>query len=210
MKRLIGIALVLGLALGGLRANAGGGSTKEIFELKVGNKVYKVEIDKPFTIRTPKGENIKAVLTRQETQMFSGHGIQFQHHHEMKVTTETQMGVTTITAESTSSPLCIIQVYSVPITAPEVEKLLVTSLENEFKSRKAEFMQGSGTSIKEKVGGVMRPGRKLDFLLAGQRFNAKVFAFKKNKSVVALMMQNDLQDKVVAQKYFTIILNSLK
>jgi hypothetical protein len=208
---LVVLSVAVGVWLSGSLALAGGKqSSKAVFELHVGKKVYKIQPDKPFVIKTPKGEKLKSVLKQQETLTHSGHGISFKYHHEMKVSTEEQMGVATITVEGTSSPLCIVQVYKIPISAGEVEKILVSSLENEFKNRKASFLEGSGGKISMKVGGKNRSGRKLDFMLAGQRFNAKVFTFKKGKSVIALMIQNDLEDQTKADKYFSVILNSIR
>jgi len=209
-KWLLNIVFLLCTTLYTGHVAAGDGPSGEIFELHIGKKVYKVELDKPFTIRSPRKGRLKATLKRQETLTYSGNGIQFNYHHEMKISTESQMGVTTVTAESTASPLCIVQVYNIPISPSEVEKILVASLEKEFANRKADFMKGSGAQVKVKVGGVRRTGKKLDFLLAGQRFNARVFTFKKGKSVIAVMVQHDLEDSALANKYFSVILESLK
>ena len=185
-------------------------SSAEEFEIHVGKTAYDVVPNRPFSIVTPKGERVEIVLRRKKLLRFAEHGISFNHSPAMRVSSEKGSGVITITGESADSPFLMIQVYLNPIPAGEVRKTLIESFKNEFKSRKARFLKGSGETLKRRFHGVEREGQVLKFVLGGQRMETEIYAFSKDKKVIAIILQHDLSEADLAKKEFSIIADSLQ
>lgn len=114
------------------------------YELIIGEKLHEVALGVPFSIVTPAGEKLTAVLRQKATLAFADYGLSFDYPREMTLSSETTSPVPTIYLEMAQSPFAMIQVYSAPNTVESILKILKDSFENEFKSRKAEFFQGSG------------------------------------------------------------------
>ena len=180
------------------------------FELRVGTTKYDVAEGKTFTIVTPKGERVELVLRRKEVLQFSQHGASFNYDSSMKVSVTKEFGTVTISVESTASPMAIIQVYSVPLTPEEVRDALLQSLREEFKSRGADFLEGSGKTVKRQFRDVDREGHYLEFLLGGERMRVEVYAFRKGDTVMSLMLQHLASDNELAKKNFSVITSSLQ
>lgn len=180
------------------------------FELRVGSTKYDVAEGKTFSIVTPKGERVELVLRRKEVLQFSDHGASFNYDSAMKVDVEKELGVVTITATSTDSPLAIIQIHSAAVSPAEVRDHLLQGLREEFKSRGAEFLEGSGKTIKRQFRGTDREGVHLEFLLGGERMRMEVYAFQKGNTVMSIMLQHLVIDDELAKRYFSVITNSLQ
>ena len=180
------------------------------FELRVGSTKYDVAEGKTFSIVTPKGERVELVLRRKEVLQFEGHGASFNYDSSMKVEVEKELGVVTITVEATSSPMVLIQVYSVAVSPEEVRDSLLRGLREEFKSRGAEFLEGSGRTVKRQFRGIEREGQSLESVLGGERMSIEVYAFRKGDTVMSIMLQHLASDAEMAKKYFSVITNSLQ
>jgi hypothetical protein len=180
------------------------------FELRVADTIYQVAPDQPFTITTPGGEKVQAVLKRKEILRFTSPEIAFDYPRGMKVSSERSAGLLSISAEATESPLALIQVYSVGTTPAEVRKSLVGELTTRFKNEKARFLPGSGRATKRKIGGTDRDGQALEFMLASLKMRSEVYTFAKGKAVVAVVLQNSADDEALAKKYFQVVTESLE
>ena len=180
------------------------------FELRVGNTKYDVAEGKTFSIVTPKGERVELLLRRKEVLQFADHGTSFNYDSSMKVDVTKEFGVVTISVESTASPLAIIQIHSVPVRPEEIRNALLQSLREEFKSRGAEFLEGSGTTVKRQFRGMDREGQYLEFLLGGERMRLEVYAFQKGNAVMSIMLQHLASDAELAKRNFLVISNSLQ
>ncbi len=91
-----------------------------------------------------------------------------------------------------------------------VRSNLMESFQNEYTSRKAQFLKGSGSHVKRRIHGVEREGQVLEYTLGGQRMKTEVYAFQKGKRVVALILQHDVSEADLAKKHFSIITESLE
>ena len=180
------------------------------FELRVGNTKYDVAEGKTFSIVTPKGERVELVLRRKEVLQFAEHGVSFNYDSSMKVEVTKDLGVVTISVESIASPIAMIQVHSVTAKPDEVRDALLQTLRDEYKSRGAEFLEGSGRSLKQQFRGMDREGQYLEFLLGGERMRAEVYAFQKGNTVISIMFQHLASDVELAKKNFSVITNSLQ
>lgn len=179
------------------------------FELRVGNTKYDVAEGKTFSVVTPKGERVELLLRRKEVLQFAEHGVSFNYDPSMKVDVTKELGVVTISVESIAS-LAMIQIHSIPVSPGEVRDTILQSLREEFKSRGAEFLEGSGRTVKRQFRGVDREGQYLEFLLGGERMRLEVYAFQKGKTVMSIMFQHLASDVEPAKKQFSVIINSLQ
>jgi len=180
------------------------------FELQVGNAKYDVAEGKTFSIVTPKGERIEVLLRRKEVLQFAEHGVSFNYDSSMKVEVTKELGVVTIAVESIASTIAMIQIHSVPAKPNEVRDVLIQSLRDEYKSRGAEFLEGSGRTIKRQFRGMDQEGQYLEFLLGGERMRAEIYAFQKGDTVISIMFQHLASDAELAKRNFSVISNSLQ
>ena len=180
------------------------------FELQVGNSKYDVAEGKTFSIVTPKGERVELVLRRKEVLQFAEHGVSFNYDSSMKVEVTKELGVVTISVESIASTIAMIQIHSVPAKPNEVRDALIQTLRDEYKSRGAEFLEGSGRTVKRQFRGMDREGQYLEFLLGGERMRAEIYAFQKGDTVMTIMFQHLASDVELAKKHFLVISNSLQ
>lgn len=177
----------------------------EVFELQVGDRVYEVVLNQPLTVVTPKGEEIELLLRRKEVLHYAGHGLAFDYPSAMQLSSETEGGVTTLTLEGVASPFVLIQIYPPSNSAERILANLLNAFENEYTSRQAQFLRGNKGSVQRSIGGATRQGRVLKFNLGGQQMVTEVYAFPKDGSVVALILQHDTEDAALAEQYFDII-----
>ena len=180
------------------------------FELEVGTTKYDVAEGKTFSIVTPKGERIELVLRRKEVLQFAEHGVSFNYPSSMKVEVTKELGVVTISIESISSTIAMIQIHSGPAKPNEVRDVLLQTLRDEYKSRGVEFFEGSGRTVKRQFRGMEREGLYLEFLLGGERMRAEIYAFQKGNTVVTIMFQHLVSDAELAKRDFSVISNSLQ
>ncbi len=180
------------------------------FELQVATNKYDVAAGKTFSIVTPKGERVELLLRRKEVLQFAGHGTSFNYDAAMKVSVTKEWGVVTITVDGTTSPMVIIQLHSGEISPEEARDALLQGLREEFKSRGAEFLEGSGKTATRQFRGMEREGQYLEFILGGERTRVEVFAFRKGNTVMSIMLQRFNSDAELANKYFSLITTSLQ
>jgi hypothetical protein len=180
------------------------------FELQLGNSKYDVAEGKTFSIVTPKGERVELVLRRKEVLHFAEHGVSFNYDSSMKVEVTKELGVVTIAVESIASPIAMIQIHSIPAKPNEVRDVLLQTLRDEYKSRGAEFLEGSGGTVKRQFRGMDREGQYFEFLLGGERMRAEIYAFQKGDTVMSIMFQHLTSDVELAKKHFLVISNSLQ
>ena len=180
------------------------------FELRVGNTKYDVAEGKTFSIVTPKGERVELLLRRKEVLQFAEHGVSFNYDSSMKTEVTKELGVVTITVESIASPIAMIQVHSIPAKPDEIRDALLQTLRDEYKSRGAEFLEGSGRSVKQQFRGMDREGQYLEFLLSGEKMRLEVYAFQKGNTVISIMLQHLASDVELAKRNFSVITSSLQ
>ena len=207
--------LVLWFTLGLIVSPAYSQATKDQepaveFELHVGTHKYDVADGKTFSIVTPKGERIELLLRRKQVLQFAGHGASFNYDSSMKVSVTKELSVVTITVEGNSSPLVLIQIHSAAVSPEEARDALLQGLRDEFKSRGAEFLEGSGKTVTRQFRGTEREGQYLEFILSGERTRVEVYAFRKGSTVMSVMLQRFNSDAELANKYFSLITNSLQ
>jgi hypothetical protein len=206
--------LMLSFTLGLSVSPAYSQATKDLppaaeFELRAGDTKYDVAEGKTFFIVTPKGERVELLLRRKEVLQFADHGASFNYDSAMKVSVAKELGVVVITLDSTSSPTAIIQIHSAAVSPEELRTALLQSLREEFKSRGAEFLEGSGKNVRRQFRGAEREGQYLEFLLSGERTRLEVYAFQKGNTVITLTLMHLTSDAELAKRYFTVITNSL-
>lgn len=180
------------------------------FELRIGNSKHDVAEGKPFSIVTPKGERVELILSRKKVLQYAGNGISFNYDSAMTIEVEKDLGVVTVTVNSTASPMAMIQIYSAPLTPDEVRNQLIQSLQQEFKTRGAEFLQDSGKTIKRKIRDTEREGQYLRLLLGGEQMKMEIFAFQKGSNIMCVMLQHLESDAELAKRYFSLITDSLQ
>ena len=180
------------------------------FELHVGNTKYDVAEGKTFSIVTPKGERVELLLRRKEVLQFAEHGVSFNYDSSMKVEVTKELGVITISVESIASTIAMIQIHSVAAKPNEVRDALLQTLREEYKSRGAEFLEGSGGTVKRQFRGMDREGQYFEFLLGGERMRAEIYAFQKGNTVMTIMFQHLASDVELAKRHFSVITNSFQ
>lgn len=180
------------------------------FELRVGNTNYDVGEGKTFWIVTPKGERVEVLLSRKKVLQFAAHGMSFNYDSSMKVDVETELGVVTVTVNSAASPMAMVQLYPAPATPDVVRSQLLQGLQEEFKSRGAQFLPDSGKTVKRQIRGMDREGQSLQFLLGGERMRMEVYAFQRGNTVMSVMLQHLEVDAELAKKSFSVITDSLQ
>jgi hypothetical protein len=179
------------------------------YDLKVGDATYAVTPGQPFTITTPGGEKLEAVLVPREFLRFEEHGISFNYPRDQKVTTETEEGVVSVTVEGVASPLVIVQAYPPLVSVAEVRKLATAEFIKEFKANGGRFAH-AGKPVQRSIGGVNRAGTVLEFTLLGQKNRMEVYAFSHGGATRAVFLQHDLEDAAAAKKLFAVIADSLQ
>lgn len=181
----------------------------ERFELRVGEQVYDVVLNQPFRIATPGGEEIEMVLRRKPISHYEGNGITFDYPAELQLSRDTTNGVTTLTLEGTASPLVLIQIYPASNTPEGVLATLIASFEDAYRSRDAQFLRGNKSVVQRAIGGERHQGRMLKYQIGGEQYVTELYALRKNRSVVAVILQNMVEEKELAENYFAVILESL-
>ncbi len=180
------------------------------FELRVGNNKYDVADGKTFSIVTPKGERVELLLRRKEVLQFAGHGVSFNYDASMKVSVTKELGVITFTVDGIASPMVIIQIHSAAVSPEEARDALLQGLREEYKSRGAEFLEGSGMTVTRQFRGMEREGQYLEFILSGERTRVEVYAFRKGNTVMSVMLQQFNSDAELAKRPFSLITTSLQ
>lgn len=180
------------------------------YEVEVAGQTYSATDNQPLTITSPQGEQFEIVIRRKETVEYNDNGISFRYYSDMTFSTENDVGVITLTLDASESPLALIQIYSVPTTPDLIRKSLVEAFRNEFKSRQAEFLEASGREKIIQFNGVDCRGTVLEFYLARQRMQTEIYAFAKGASVIAVVLQHDMEDQELAEKYFSEITATLQ
>jgi len=179
------------------------------FDLQVGDRTYEIIPGQPTSIVTDAGDTIEVILCQKEILRYSGHGISFEYHHEMKLSLDSEADVVTITVESLKTPLALIQVYSSQFIASEpLRALLAQAYWEEFRARDAEFIYDSEEFTTRPIAGVDCQGGLLDFILAGQRMKVEIYTFTREDAVIAMIFQHDIAETVLAERYFKIIADS--
>ncbi|MCB0258984.1 MAG: hypothetical protein KDH97_08385 [Calditrichaeota bacterium] len=186
------------------------GAQQAEYEVEVAGQTYSATDNQPFTITSPQGEQFEIVIRRKETVEYNDNGIAFRYYSDMTFSTENDVGVITLTLDASESPLALIQIYSVPTTPDLIRKSLVEAFRNEFKSRQAEFLEESGREKIIQFNGVDCRGTVLEFYLARQRMQTEIYAFAKGASVIAVVLQHDMEDQELAEKYFSEIAATLR
>jgi hypothetical protein len=206
MNRLVAVALVL---LGtGVSAQQ---STDAVqFELKAGAQTLDVVEGKPFTFTTPKGERVELVLARKAEQSYVEDGLQFRYPREMRVTREVEDGTVTLTVEATNSVLAILQLFPEGAPAAMVRQELERGILQEFAARGGVAKKKEGTEVSRKFGKRELKGVRYDITMAGESFEIEVFALAHQKRVLGVVLQNFVEDRAVAERWFGMILGSIR
>ena len=189
---------------------AAGDTAADELELHVGNAIYAVTLDQPFSIATPYGERTELVLRRKRHLRFEGCGISFDYHPLMEVSWDTEADLVTITAETASSPQVMIQLSPPPSTVEQIHELLVGGYMREFEMRTGRRIEESDPVERRVMAGAEREGRRLEYLLMGERLETQVFTFPGRAGVVAVVLQHSAEDANLAARCFPILTESLR
>ena len=71
-------------------------------------------------------------------------------------------------------------------------------------------VRSSGDKVTRSIGGVEREGVSMDLTLAGENIQIEIYAFARDHDIVALVLQHELSEGVLATRYFNIIAASLR
>lgn len=179
------------------------------FDLQVGDRTYEIRTGQPTSIVTPGGDTVEVILRKKQILQYAGHGISFEYHHQMKLTTDNEADIITITVESPETPLVLIQVYPSQFIASEpLGALLAQAYWEEFQARNAELLYDTDEFSTRSIAGRDHRGGRLDFILAGQRMKVEIFTFAREDAVIAMIFQHDIAETVLAERYFKIIADS--
>lgn len=178
------------------------------FELQVGDNAIEVQLDKPFTITTPKGERVAAVLHRRETLSFSGAGIAFDYPAAMKASIDTTGREPTIVVECDSSPFVLMQLYPRSLGVKEVTSIITHAYKTEMGGRGA-TIDTTVVSVQRRVAGSMQTGQQIAVALAGEKLQIEVFVVPRRHDILALVLQYDIDENALAQDYFDTIAPSI-
>jgi hypothetical protein len=152
----------------------------------------------------------RSAFPQKSLLRFEAHGIAFNYPPSMQISIEQDLEVTTIMIEGESSLPIMIQVYPNSEDPVRVHKLLLKTFVHEYLSRKAELLQRSGKTVKRRISGNQREGQVLKLLFLNRSMNIEVYAFQRNKDVVAVVLQYVSKESRRAEKYFSPILESLE
>lgn len=179
------------------------------FELHIGESVMVVRLDEPFTVTTPAGEKLEMVLRRKAVLRYEGPEVVFDYPSELQLSREVTNGVATLTLEGSASPFIMVQIYPAPNTPEGVLHTLIEAFKNEYQQRQATFLSDNNREVVRHIGGVSHQGRALKFRLGGQAYVTELYSFVKNGAVVALILQHDVAEAELAERYFQIVTGSL-
>jgi hypothetical protein len=181
------------------------------YDLLVGGEEYPAIPDQPFIIVTPEGREVEVVLKRREFLRFVGHGVQFSYPRRMRVSVKPDLGVATISAETTESTIVVIQVYSAAASLLISEDRLADELIDHHRtSFKAVGIRLLDDKPERVILGKKRVGSKLRFELAGLTNTVEIYTFKQAGRTVGLVLQNDHEDVKEASECFEAIVSSLE
>lgn len=180
------------------------------FDVWVEEDRYDFTEGEPFTVVTADGDTITLTIRQKSHLHFEKYGIAFDYHNEMEVSEDSDVGITTITLNSTKSPVVLIQIYTIQATPQQIEDALLESFQKEFQSREATFREESGAEVIRTFSGTERKGKKLDLSLAKQEVRLEIFTYRQNQTVLAIVLQHDMEDTKLAEEYFSVIERTLK
>lgn len=146
---------------------------------------------------------------QKERLRFSDYGIAFNYPSSLQISTETKPGLATVMIESEASPYAMIQVYENAQGTKEIRNSLLKTFHDEYLSRNAEILDGSGKAVSREIGGIKREGRMLELRFMGQPMNIEVYAFRKGENVIGIVMQYATEDLQLVEKYFSTVMESL-
>lgn len=182
----------------------------EEYEVTVGDRIYVLREGEIKVITTPKGEQLRLVVRKKKVLTYNDSILSFRYNSEMKVSAETELGIKTITAESTDSTLFMAQIFPYKLDPGEAIDTLIQSFKEEFKNFGATFMEDSITTASRKIGGIERSGKTMRFLIGDLRHRLEVYAFQKGDRTISVVFQSDHEDRDTAETHFKIIADSLK
>jgi hypothetical protein len=208
----VALAVILGFTYSAFktfitRQSVGGAVTATAFDVQVGSKKYQAELDKPFTVETPRGERLTAVVRSARRKQFSGAGVRFEFPPSLRLAEEREMGVTTLTLDCADSPVFMIQVYP-PVDPKDVEKALQEEYVNQFKTSGLKPIGKTG-SASRMIGGSARKGSATEFVLVGTRLRVETFVFSEKKRTIAVAIQYSSDEKVLAEDLWRSVADSL-
>ncbi len=178
------------------------------YDVRLGGKTYTAKDGEPVAVVTPSGEKLQLVVEKRNVLKFSDPDISFSHGSDMEVTSETDEGIKTITAECVDSTLFMVQVL--PDKAPSNEAMdrLLDSFQEEFTKLKATFPKDRIVVARRNIGGTERTGKKLRFSLGEYRHETEVYAFGNGDKTFSFTFQSDHEDREAAEKRFKVITDS--
>jgi hypothetical protein len=202
-------ATVPTVSVGPVEASGGAASPGDKYELTIGGKVYAAADGKPFEISIG-GQRVQAMIRAKDLLQFAGGGVSFQYPRELAFKEEKAEGVASYTVEGTDSSIVIIQVYSVDIEPQRVSSLLADGIEKEMRSRGGSVSPGSGSPVKRRFRGAEVEGKRFEFSVAKESIQTQIYAMKKGKLTIAVVMQRSDGDAILADRRFEIIADSLR
>lgn len=202
------LALLVGICV--LLGGGWGWTAEEVpYELEVAGRVYPVRPGESVEVVTPGGETVPVRLIRRNR--YNRHGIAFRFPSVFRLTEEIQFQIPTLVLESNTSALAMIQIY--PDEAKkrdEIHTLLVKGIQAQFLSRRATFLEGSGSETQLPIAGTVQTGTRILLELAGQTIQTRIFTFPLGNRIVAVILQHDMEDERLAEPLFQPILQSLQ
>ncbi len=128
----------------------------------------------------------------------------------MVVTVESEENITTVTAESAESPLVIIQMFAGRIAPDTLRAGIPLSFREDLESRGAKILKDNGQPVTRKIFGQQQRGELVSYQLVGQKFRTEWYVVLKEKAVIAIMLQHEVQEAALAKKYLSRIIDSLE
>ncbi len=178
-------------------------------EVEVGGAIYDATDGKPLEITTPKGERLRLTVRRKQLLHWNGEGVQFDYPREMTPTVERGEGLVTITVNSTSSPLVMIQLFNLPTDPAALEAMMMKELKANFVQRGA-AIRVADKPIRRNVHGVDRSGKQLVVEIAKEKQVLEIFALRMGNRAVILNLQYNQDDEALANKQFPAILRTFE
>ncbi len=180
------------------------------YEVRLGNKTYVLTEGELTKVLTPKGEEVEISVTRIPILAFSTEGLTFDYSSDMKLESETELGVETVTAETENSTLFLGQIFPYELSPKEAIDVMLGGMQQEFQGFGATFPEDRLSASRRNISGKETTGKKLKFSLGDLRHETEAYAFQRAGKTIVLIFQADHEDREEAETYFKIIADSIR
>jgi len=180
------------------------------YELTIGTKTYTITEGRPFTVDGPNGAPVNAVLKPKNEMSFHQYSLAFRYPSAVRVASQNDSGVVTVSLDTTGDYLAVIQVYPGIVSADYVKEELRKTMMSEYKSVGAKYSTQSEGSVQRMMAGKVLTSNKAGFVMAGTKYTDEFYAFAQNNHTYALMIQYSQDELKISEAYTNTILGSLE